>query len=86
MPSETAGWQPDAAATIVSDLFQRLRTVQADAFQVQVEAAQHATARALEAARSLLRWRPTLNGGADVSPGPAFETAVRKAGFSIVVS
>src|SRR4029077_12733833 len=38
------------------------------------------------AARSLLRWRPTLNGGADVSPLPAFETVIRKAGFSIVVS
>jgi hypothetical protein len=24
---------------------------------------------------------PTLNGGADVSPLPAFETAIRKAGF-----
>lgn len=64
MPSETTGrvplgaatgWQPDAGATIVSDLFQRLRTVQANAFQAQVEAAQHATARALEAAGSLLR-------------------------------
>jgi hypothetical protein len=38
------------------------------------------------AARSPLRWRPTLNGGADVPPLPAFETAIRKAGFFIVVS
>jgi hypothetical protein len=30
--------------------------------------------------------RPTLNGGAGVSPLPAFETAIRKAGYSIVVS
>jgi hypothetical protein len=36
------------------------------------------------AVRSLLI--PTLNGGADVPPLPAFETAIRKAGFSIVVS
>jgi hypothetical protein len=38
------------------------------------------------AGRSLLRWRPTLNGGADMSPLPAFQTAIRKAGLSIVVS
>jgi hypothetical protein len=29
---------------------------------------------------------PTLNGGADVPPLPAFEKGIRKAGFSMVVS
>jgi len=39
-----------------------------------------------ESSPAPLRWIPTLDGGADVSPLPAFETAIRKAGFSMVVS
>jgi hypothetical protein len=38
------------------------------------------------ATRSPLRWRPTLNGVADMPPLPAFEKAIRKAGFLILVS
>jgi hypothetical protein len=34
----------------------------------------------------LLRWISTLNGGVDAPALPAFETTIRKAGFSIVVS
>jgi hypothetical protein len=33
-----------------------------------------------------LRWRPTVNGGANVLPLPALDTGIRKAGISIIVS
>jgi len=40
----------------------------------------------VKAADFLKRPAPAAGGGADVPPLPAFETAIRKAGFSIVVS
>jgi hypothetical protein len=39
-----------------------------------------------ESCRFPLRWRPTVNRGADVLPLPALETGIRKAGFLVVVS
>jgi len=39
----------------------------------------------VKAADFLKRPAPAAGGGADVPPLPAFETAIRKAGFSIVV-